>query len=456
MGKKFISIILIISTIFLFTSCNSVKNENATIQIWWYNYSNSGGYTNAIENVIRELEVYCDENSIPIEIVKYSEDTLAYDDYILKRNSAMANGNMITIDDARRLHEIEKYHADYSKVENYSKLFDVYKDRFCIPIGVGYQSNILNNEVLSYYGISTDRSIITYNDYLDIKQQIRENGGNFRLNKGEYKEIAEYYLIKNGLRYINEDSEIIKDSDKFKAAIKNAAIEMYDGFKLYYEDCNDFDFLYKEKMSDEDSIIYDINSELVFTNYRDAWYGVTDYNEYEKLRDQIFNMTFVIHDGIFNSPCIYMHKKISNDKIYDVFNKLLDESYYMIATTERFRAYAPVQNTDKIRGFLDVDENWNYNGELMELANKGYKNYVKLADLINETYELLVKNEETVNILASYYYYNWDYSWRIYNCINSIVNELIVSKVNYNTSEGAELINNSIDEFITNFNVHYN
>lgn len=455
MGKKFISIILIILTIFLFTACDTVKNDNATIQVWCYNYSNCGWYTEAIVNVIKELETYCEKNSIPIEIVQYSEDTLAYEDYILKRNSAMANGNMITIDDARSLHDIGKYHADYSKVENYNKLFDAYKDRFCIPIGMGYRSIMINNEILEYYGIRTDRSIITTSDYLDIKQQIREKGGSFRLNFGEYREFIESYLLKNGLMYFDENNKIMDNTNEFKEAIKKSVIEIYNNFKIYYEKYEDIDAVMDGKLWFTFEI-YDENSGLKLTDYENI-FMITDYNEYMSLNDDILNKTFVIGDKCtFRSPCVYMHKKITNNKIYDVFNKLIDESTYAVATQEKYHGYAPVQDTEKIRQILEVDNNWQYNGKFLESANMGNEIYKKNIDIINETYELIVKEDETASLIASYYFNNWDYSENVFNCVSGILMGLLSNKLDYKTPEGEDFINKDIDEFITNLNVHYN
>ncbi len=388
MRKKFLSLTLIIMMMFLSSSCNLVKNDNATIQIWWYKYSYTS-YADKLDNVLGQLMMYCRNENIPIEIVKYDDNTLSYDDYILKRNVAMASGNMITIDDASNFHEIGKHHADYSKVENYNKLFDVYKDRSSVPMGIGYLSNAINNEVLEYYGINTNRKVITYNDYLDIKQQIREKGGDFRLNKAEYSQMLDYYLIKNGLGYINEDSEIIKDKEKFKEAVKKATIEMYESFKLYYADCDNLDFTDRKirSVNVNDNVIYDENSELELMNFHMK--SAADCRDIS-LSDQILEKTFVISHFTSESPCIYMHKKITNEKIYNVFNKLLDDSYY-ITVIERNHYYTPAQNTDKIREFFQVDENWNYNGDFIALAKDGDEYYKGLVKLMNETHELLLK-----------------------------------------------------------------
>ncbi len=456
MEKRLISIVLIVTILLTLTSCTGVKNDNATIQLWWYNYSNSGWYTNAVENVLTQLKIYCDENSIPLEIVKYGQDTLAYEDYVLKRNSAMANGNMITIDDARRLHDIEKYHADYSKVENYNQLFDVYKDRFCIPIGIGYRSKAINNLALEYYGINTENSVITYDNYLEIKQQMKKNGAQFRLNQGELNELTDYYLIKNGLRYINEDSQIIDNAEEFKQVIKKSAVEIYDDIKTFYEDYEEFEFSYNGDWSDKDFVRYDKNSGLELKNDMQDSYMITYYSDYMEFNADILSKTFVVSYGIFNSPCVFMHKKITNKRIYDVFNKLIDESQYIVATIEKTHGYSPVQNTEKIREILEVDDNWEYNGEYINIVNNGNEIYKKIVDVINESYEVSIKDKESSKLLASYYFNNWEYAEELNKCMYDIISHLLANKIDYASPEGDKFMNEYIDEFITNFNVHYN
>lgn len=451
--KRLVLIILIITMIFTMTSCSKIKNDNATIQLWWYNYKKGGG--DAVENVISRLKHYCDKNNIPIEIIQYSEDTLAYEDYILKRNAAMASGNMITIDDARSLTDIAKHHADYSKVENYKNLFDVYKDKFCIPIGIRYTARPISNKVLEYYNINTDRSIITYNDYLDIKQQIKEQGGRFKLNKLEHRQLLDYYLIKNGLKFINEDSSIINNTDEFKKAIKKASIEMYDDLKLYYKDYDNIEFLYTD-WTENDNIIYDQDSGEKLLNYEEVNESVTSYGKYYRQYDSILDTTYVITYEIFKSPCVYMYKKITNQKIYDVLNQLLDESYYITANGGKWHYYFPVHNTEKIRELLEVDKNWQYIGNMKEIADNGDEKHKKHVDIINESYELLVYDREASQLIASYYFHSWEISANVYWCVYRLVEKLIIDKLDYNSSEGDKFINEYVDEFVKNFNVHYN
>ncbi len=451
--KRLVLIILIITMIFTLTSCSKIKNNNATIQLWWYKYKKSGGDT--VENVIMELKYYCDKNNIPIEIIQYSEDTLAYEDYILKRNAAMTSGNIITIDDARNLTDIAKHHADYSKAENYKNLFDAYKDKFCIPIGIVYTARSISNKVLEYYNINTDRSIITYNDYLDIKQQIKEQGGRFKLNKLEYRELLDYYLIKNGLKFINEDSSIIKNTDELKKDIKKAFIEIYDDLKLYYKDYDNVEFLYTD-WTEDDYILYDQTSGEKLLNFEKANESVTSYEKYYRQYNRILDITYVITYNILRSPCVYMYKKITNERIYDVLNQLLDGSYYTVFNGKKWHCYFPVQNTEEIREILEVDENWQYIGNMKEIADNGDEKHKKHVDIINESYELLVNDKEASQLIASYYFYNKNISENIYWCVDKLIEKIITDKLDYNSSEGDKFINEYVDEFVKNFNVHYN
>ncbi len=122
---------------------NKILNANDSdsidaIQVWCYVYSDDSQYKEIIHNITTKIRAYCKSNQIPIKIVKYEEKKISYDDYVLKRNTAMATSNVIVIDDARKLAEIFNQCYDYSKIKGYDSLFDMYKDRYCIPLGVGY------------------------------------------------------------------------------------------------------------------------------------------------------------------------------------------------------------------------------------------------------------------------------------------------------------------------------
>ncbi len=57
MKKRLISVILIILLLLSMASCDISKNDNATIQLWNYNYSNAWGYSEAVENVILKIKL---------------------------------------------------------------------------------------------------------------------------------------------------------------------------------------------------------------------------------------------------------------------------------------------------------------------------------------------------------------------------------------------------------------
>lgn len=453
--KKLISIIMISMMLMILTSCNIIKNDdNATIQIWWYDYDNAGYYSKALETAIRKVELYCQGNNIPVEIVRYGEDTLAYEDYVLKRNSAMANGNMITIDDGRSLQDVAKYHADYSKAENYDKLLDVYKNRFCVPLGMGYETIGIDNELLAYYDMDVDKILILYDDYLEIKQQLKEKGAKFKLNKREWNEILNYHLAKNGLAYIDEQNEITKNTNELKETVKKTIIEVYEDFKLYNGDYEASISMNEKKESIQDYFIFDTNTGLKLADSSKGFNMMTNYIDYTELNDDILKMTFVVNNNIFVSPCAYMHKKITNDKIYDVFNELISDSYYKSLSTTH--PYAPILNTEKVKEFLEVDENWEYNGLLIGGAMNGIEKNKKVVNLINETYEMLIKDKEKSENIASNYFKNGNFTSHIYNCVSDLSRYLINEKLDYNDKKVDDALNQKIDEFITNLNVLYN
>ncbi len=453
MKKRLISIILIIMLLLSMASCDTSKNDNATIQLWNYNYSDAWGYSEAVENVILKIKLYCDANNIPLEIVRYNQDTLSYEDYILKRNAAMASGNMITIDDARRMKDIAKYHADYSKVENYNKLLEMYKDKFCIPMGVGYQTFGISNEILEQYGISIDKPVILYNDYLEIKQELKEKGAKFKLSTIEWYEIIEYYLLKNGLVNLDEKSDLIENTEELKKVIKKTVVEAYEDFKLYNGDYEGLALVSAKdkKVYNQDRMIVDINSGIRLYDGNEESKMLSGYIDYSEMNDDILDYTFVIDGTVFLSPCIYMHKKITNDKIYDVFNELINDSYYR--SLSQWHAYSTVHDTETVRKYLELDDNWEYNGLL---KNSSLEKHKKQINITNESYRKLIKDEKESEIILGHYFGNSAQSISIAGYVDDLAKYLITGKLDYNDKNVEDELNRKIDECINNMKVHYN
>ena len=453
MKTKLITIILVIMTMFLL-SCNNASDDNDTIQLWWYDNLNSDLYTESVTNIIDKVQLYCHKNNIPLVVVKHNKNSLSYNDFVMKRNVSMAKGNVLLIEDVSMLHDIAKQHADYTKIKNYDNILDNYKGRFCIPLFLGYSAIGIENDILKYYGISLGKCLITKDEYLDVKQQMKEKGAIFTPNIYEYAEIIEYYLMKNNLNHIDDYGEIIGNEDIFKEALKNTVIDVYNDVKLNSIEFEGIDFKNKEKTSNSNYIIYDENSKLDI-NFSKRPYMLTDYERYDLLNEDILNMTFILNNNNVNSPSLYIYKKVTNEKIYDIANEMLDESYYMAVSDYYYHPYFPVVNTKGINEILAVDENWNYNGIIIDGAKNGIIKNAKLVTLINEIYEMIIKDKDKSLRLANSYFSNPSHYIIIYNEIHSIVQILIAENIDCSTAKAEDIINKSINNFITNFKVYY-
>ncbi len=454
MLRRSISVILVIILVFLCVSCNNeTNNDNATIQIWSYDFEYSGFYSESLSSILANAKFFCEKNDIPLEIVRYHANTISHDDYILKRNAAAANGNMIIIEDARYIHDIAKQHGDYSKLESYNSLLYIYKDKYCIPLGVGYRAVSINNNIMNYYNINIEKSIITYDEYLDVKQQMKENGARFRLNRGEVEQGLDYFLNKAGLKFVNYESEFLKDNNKFKKLLKSAIINICDDFLLYNDGLEEIgNIAYNSrKFSKYDYIIYDENSGLTFYEDTDNTYLLTQYTQMAGLGESILAVN---PNSTFLSPCFYMYKKISNGKIYDLANYIVSETTYL-NVTGRYHVYSPVFNSKGTKKILQVDDNWEYIGPYKNEAERGHGQSKKICNTINDVFKILVTNKEDSKLMSSYYFTNEEYSNVISSFVLNIINELYKENFNYKNEEINKMIDTRIGEFVTNFNIHY-
>lgn len=459
MLKKHILAILLIVIIFTLTSCDKVSygkvsNDNATIQLWYYNDGISDTYFSSIMSLMANIRLFCDRNGIPLEIVTYDKKTFTYEEYIMKRNVAMANGNMIIIEDAEFIWDVSNHHADYTKLENYENLLDSYKDRFCIPLGVYYGAMDINQDLINYYDINIDKALITYDEYMEIKQKMKENGARFKMNLSEYSEKADYYIVKYGLKYVNETSEIFNDNDKFKDALKSTIIGTCDDIILYNDGQINLDEIYDEKLR-KDYNIYDESSGLKLYD-GSGGYSLFHYRSLVEIGESIIDKIIVVMPKTgFSSPCFYMYKNITNDRIYELANFIVSENSYVTISSD-FNLFSPVFDGEKTRKVLELDENLKYNGSYRINAEKGKEMDIKICKVIDEAFEMLMKNKETSKRLANYYFIDRGYSNRINSFVLNSVSELSKENFDYKNEKVNKMIDYKIDEFIKNFNIHYN
>lgn len=440
------------------------KKSTDKIQLWYYDFSNAGYYTGAMNSIIEKAKKYCEENDLPVEFIRHGQDDLSHDDYIFKRNLSAIQGNMIVIEDARFMHGIATQHADYTKLKEYDNLLNAYKNRFCIPLGIGYRGDFIDNKVLEYYDIDTSsNSIITYTDYLGLKQLMKENGARFELNYSEYYELINYYQHENGLLYINDDSDFLEDKTKFKEMIRKTASETINDIIVYNDGVLNMDnipFVEYEGLHK----IYDATSDLILKNEVMMSYGILSYHELKNYKEGVKGKTFVLNDNAtFYSPSLYIHKKVTNDSIYDLADYLANEDIFKTITPSpsNIPFYTPVLITDSIKKMLNADDDWKFQGDTT----------AEVKTIIDSVYDIIRNDDERLKQMADTYFSNKDFNY----LINEFISELIIdvgralsgnqpgdspvenlSLINYNPTDKEinDLIDKKIEDFINNFHMH--
>jgi hypothetical protein len=461
MKKKLIAIILIMMLIL--ASCTkpqtedtSLQNSNDKIQIMYYSYKDENNFTAAY---LENLKKYCLDNSIPLEISKFDEDTVSKEEYLEKRNAAAETGNLILLDKIQDIHDISNQHADYTKLENYDNLFSAYKDRFCIPISIFTSANYIGHDLMNHYSIDIpDKSVITYTEYLEIKQDIKKKGAKFEYNSREYNEMLEYHLNSSGLLMVNGETEIINNEDSFKKSLKQSIYDICNDIILYSasdlnpnirardkDDINEYFELSKfEKL-------YDNNSGLTLAASIKSVSGITFVANI--FRIDLPNNTFFFNPYFIDSlPNFFMHEKVTNAKIYDVANYMLGDAGYSDLYEMLDNRSMPTFSTVKIKELINATDDW----QLKDTFNATDERRA----VINCAYELLFKNEEKSKEVADYLYYNERYSSAIRVFVDEAVFEiakklsgesLSLASFDPKNQEINKLVDDKIDEFITNF-----
>lgn len=68
---------------------------------------------------------------------------------------------------------------------------------------------------------------------------------------------------------------------------------------------------------------------------------------------------------------------------------------------------------------------------------------------------MMIKNEEKYNQISSYYFINKEYNTKLYNFVRDIIIELSFKGYDYKNNEMNDLIDKKVDDFVTDFNIHY-
>jgi hypothetical protein len=463
MRKSFIVIMIIAMISIMLTSCvekniiSSDANTNKNkIQLWYYIENNDTIYRDSILKIIDRAKDFCEKNNIPLDVYEHNEDVLSYNDYIMKRNLAATKGNMIIIEDIDNMRDMAKYHADYSKLDNYNNLMDVYKGKFCIPLGVRNVIASINNEAIQYYGLSTQKPLITYHDYLQIKQDMKKEGARFELNRIEFHELTNYYMYKYEMLFLDDKSKVLHDNN-LKNILKNIIIDVCNDIFTYY---NTYSL---ELVNDADKFsprpIYDENSGLTLEETA----FMSGFLSYEAIivrggSEYISNKTFYSNPLIgTSSPSFFMYKTITNDKIYDLANYIVSEDTYLMIINEYNLDFEPVFKIEKAKEILQLNEKMEYVGDTS--GSEEVKRF------INTGYDMILNNKDAAQEMANGHFNNSYYGSSINSFIENIIKDiarelsgdkLSLENLDPNNIALNKMIDKQIDEFIINFNIYVN
>ncbi len=466
--NKYLAFIFIIIFLITFTACNKKNindieknnSSNDKIQLW-YNFDYNPYEEELTYALIDNAKKFCDLNSIPLEIVKYDNEILSYADYAFKRNLAAESGNMIVIDSISNLSDLAKHHADYTKINIYNSILSPYKDRFCIPIGRSLKSSFIDNAILDFYNIDTPESpAITYPEYLEIKQKLKNSGARFEPKNDDFYETIRYYLYINGLLYVNKNDEILKDNNKLKEAINKSIYGMCEDIILYNDsNLNEFEKIIR--VTSKGFEIYDSNSLLHLKEvqncefyrsypYTPKWFKHL-FNENPSTKTYIIDYFGSNDLPIIRTPGIFIHKKITNEKIFDLANFILEQSSYIYGKTNNLTS-APLFYTEKVLNELKLNEYLEYVGEDASDEEKR---------IINATFDIFAKDEVKSKEIADAYFTDnvivKSIETLIYDTINEIAknlsnssseNNLSLENFNSEDEEINRLVDKKIDEFI--------
>lgn len=472
MKKKIVFFILILITIISLSSCfngNKVLYNNDRIQLWYYAEFDAHSETNILK-IVNKVQEFCDKNGLTLEVFKYDSKILSQDDYKLKRNISAAMGNMIIIEDISSLRDLSDQHADYTKISNYNTLLNAYKDRFCIPFGTLRHAMYIENDAMQYYGIKSGRRLITYTEYLNIKQKMKERGARFKFNYKEFNQIIHYYQHSNGLLFVDEESEIINDKDLFKKAIKKAITEVYNDIFLNHN--FDIEYMNYSKEDPLKETIYDETSSLILQEssridgelnnfYRHI---MNDSNLQRNVKD-IPNKTYFINPlGIhYYSINFFMYKKITNDKMYDLLNYIINEETYRLVNTHNDGTtieYVPIFNTDNTKELLNINDNFEFIGK-QYISPREIK---EIREVKSNFYEMIFQDGAEAKEIADYHFFNKSYQWQIENFIRERVKEIInyfydrdisLNIIDIENEEVNKIIDEKIDKYAEHVEIYY-
>lgn len=448
--KKYL-ILFMIAAMMILVSCHKAEPDD-TVRIWMYEYSYFYGDTHLKQLIESEIKNYAKDNNIKVEFNKYSEEELKAEDYILKRNIAVVDGNAdIVIGDIySNMIQISKYAGDYTKLNNYKNIFENYKGKYCIPIGSYMNTIILDKQVIKSYGIECDK-YITMEQYYEIKQTMKENGAQIRYDRIEDMQLFNYYINKNNLAMIKNDDKYDIDRDLAMKTIKEISKDLQEHYIA------DMDFEKREEQiystGDYNQIIFDEASGCPLAQ-RGEFYPLKFMSFTGKYELPFEDYSIVLRneieeEGMDRVPCVFINKNTKKDNSYKIADFLISDKF-QTKIYKNTLVYSTIIDTPEIKEQIGYDKDWNYKFDFKEAKKFDQEldeiNVNNMIKAVQKSYEIF-KNTDTnklFNVPREY---------------NNAVREFLVRevyKIIDNPSYDEAEFNKNADEFLTNFNVQYN
>lgn len=445
--KKYGTIAIIILLVLLTISC-SRQEAGETVRIWMYRYEGDHG-TNELKDFIEsQILYYTEKNNIKAEVIAYSNEEMAEEDYILKRNLALEHGDAdIIIGDIHSgMYQASKYAADYTNLPNYGNIFENFKGQYFIPLASRMDTIVLDKQVLEEYGIESDK-YITLDEYYEIKQELKASGARFKYEAEEHQQLLQYYINKNDLKMLIENGQFTIDR---QVAIKTVREIAEDIVKNYDTDI----YTIKkeiERNDNRDKIIYDEALGRSFA--QKGKYNSLDFLSFTANITLPFEEYIVViendlENSMLSVPCMLINKDSKKENTFILADFLLSDKFQS-SVYNNTTAYSSITDTPQVRQDTGYNDNRSYKYEAgktkiynQRLTGRDIK---ELIPAVQEAYEIF-KNTDTEGFFTPYEY-------RI-NLRAFIGREALKIVENPNYSE--EDFNKSVDEYLTSFNVLYN
>lgn len=458
--KALLYIFILVSIGVFFISNLKNKNENNAVEIWWYEYEGEYLYNRLIRRVV-DVIVFNSFNfhGITVKEVKYSYKDMTYDDYVFKRNIALSTRNALTIDDSKNLYSLRNYHDDYNKVENYSEdnFVDMFKGKYCIPMGIYSQCVLINREIFDYYNIEINNNkLYTYSEFLELRQELKKDGARFALNRQDYFYTIDYYIDKNRLNSSDLFNSFDIGENEYRQALKKTIIEINNDFNNYYNDKINFNILlgneYEQSVEFNENEIYDTTSAQVLMSTR-AVHPFYD-SDYNRATGDFSNKIPVLLDSYYTSktlksPCIFIYNKEHDESLYKIASELLTDIYLGILLPPNNYGgkriyYIPTHINQFVQKVYSFDDNFMNNSYMDTLVKIGQKNLEAQLNLSN----IVRTNIMNDAIVGKQLMNNFSRGGSIEYLHNFIIKELI--KINEN-EKNMEKLDKNIYDYTRNY-----